>query len=164
MFIVGNGVEVLREFPWTGRELVYCDPPYLMSTRSGRRLYAHEMDDAGHRELVSLIQTIPAAVMISGYPSKLYGSALAKWNVMEFEAMTRGGTQRTERVWFNFPTPIALHDYRYLGRDFRERERIGRKRKRWVARLERMPILERQSLLSAIAETAGFDDGGLRAC
>jgi hypothetical protein len=33
---------------------------------------------------------------------------------------------------FNFPEPVALHDYRYLGEDFRQRERIKRKKQRWV--------------------------------
>ena len=28
---------------FSARDLVYCDPPYLMETRSGRRLYEYEM-------------------------------------------------------------------------------------------------------------------------
>lgn len=48
---------------------------------------------------------------------------------------------------------FAEHDYRYLGRNFRERERIKRKKQRWVPRLENMPRLERQALLSAIADS-----------
>jgi hypothetical protein len=58
----------------------------------------------------------------------------------------------TEWLWFNYPQPKALHDYRYLGEDFRERERIKRKRRRWVRRLKIMPTLERYALLSAIQE------------
>jgi hypothetical protein len=45
-----------------------------------------------------------------------------------------------------------LHDYRYLGEDFRERERIKRKKQRWVNRLHTMPTLERRALLNAITE------------
>ena len=67
--------------------------------------------------------------------------------------MTRGGTLATEWVWFNYPEPDELHDYRFLGRDFRERERINRKKRRWVARLKGMRRLERQALLSAIEES-----------
>jgi hypothetical protein len=72
--------------------------------------------------------------------------------------MTRGGRTATEWLWFNFEAPLTLHDYRYLGRDFRERERIKRKQLRWVQRLETMPALERQALLSAIAEFGGNGD------
>ena len=66
--------------------------------------------------------------------------------------MTRAGRTATEWLWFNFPAPVALHDYRYLGEDFRERERIKRKKQRWVNRLHTMPTLERRALLNAIAE------------
>jgi hypothetical protein len=65
--------------------------------------------------------------------------------------MTHGGP-RTEWLWCNFPEPIALHDYRYLGVGFRERERIKRKKQRWTARLHGLPMLERQALLAAIDE------------
>ncbi len=58
----------------------------------------------------------------------------------------------TEWLWMNFPPPLELHDYRYLGQTFRERERIQRKRKRWTARLRCMPALERYAILSAIAD------------
>lgn len=70
----------------------------------------------------------------------------------DLEAMTRGGRLATEWLWFNYQKPHALHDYRYLGEDFRERERIKRKKQRWVKRLKMMPHLERYALLSAIRE------------
>ena len=52
----------------------------------------------------------------------------------------------------NYPEPIRLHDYRYLGDNFRQRERLKRIRVRWLARLERMGTLERYALLSSIDE------------
>lgn len=147
-----DGIEFLKRYPFQGRELVYCDPPYLMETRSGRRLYEFEMSSCSHRRLLRAIRKLPCMVMISGYRSEMYEDALAGWNVETYQAMTRGGTARTEYLWFNFPRPTALHDYRYLGSGFRERERIKRKKARWTARLKRLPLLERQALLSAIAD------------
>lgn len=135
---------------FTARDLVYCDPPYMMETRGGRKLYEFEMEAGQHRRLLRCIRKLPAMVMISGYWSPLYAEMLGNWNSISFEAMTRGGHTATEWLWFNFPRPVELHDYRYLGENFRERERIKRKRLRWVARLRRMPTLEKQSLLSAI--------------
>lgn len=138
---------------FSARDLVYCDPPYLMETRGGRRrLYEHELSTLEHRRLLRAIRKLPSMVMISGYWSSLYSEMLEGWNSMHFEAMTRGGRTATEWVWFNFPLPVELHDYRYLGENFRERERIKRKKLRWTARLQRMPVLERQALLSAIRE------------
>jgi len=154
-----DGIAFLRAYPFTGSELVYCDPPYLRSTRSGRRLYEFEMTDRQHRELLATIRRLPCFVLISGYWSDLYASALKSWHHLSFDAMTRGGLA-TEHLWFNFAPPLQLHDYRYLGDTFRERERIKRKKQRWTDRLRRMPDLERQALLAAIAETAVSGDAG----
>jgi hypothetical protein len=158
-----DGLEYLELLPpelANGATLVYCDPPYMRETRSGGRLYEHEMSDVDHRRLLRWAIAAKCRVMISGYWSELYGSTLRKWRCSRFMAMTRGGLAE-ECVWANFPEPMELHDYRYLGEGFRERERIKRKKSRWLARLAAMPLLERRCLLSAIAETAGSDDEGL---
>ena len=110
------------------------------------------MTDAQHRELLHILLSLPCQVMLSGYRSALYDEALQGWNRSSFEAVTRAGDMATEWLWFNYPEPVALHDYRYLGEGFRERERIKRKKQRWVARLRSMPTLERQALLAAISE------------
>jgi hypothetical protein len=134
--------------------LIYCDPPYLMSTRSGRRLFKHELEDDAHRRLLGAIQSLKCRVMISGYSSSLYAKELKGWHASSFATTTRGGKHVAEWVWCNFQRPVALHDYRFLGDNYRERERIKRKQKRWKDRLVKMPILERQALLAAIAATA----------
>ncbi len=133
-------------------DFVYLDPPYLMETRRSGPMYRHELTDRDHRRLLAIAQQLPCMVMISGYWSELYAQLLQVWRTMSFEAMTRGGCKATEWLWMNYPEPIALHDYRYLGENFREREKIGRQRKRWVARLRRMDVLQRRALLAALAE------------
>ena len=148
---VGDGLAFLQAYPFTGKELVYCDPPYMLSTRTGKQ-YRYEMTDDQHVKLLETIKALPCLVMISGYWTEFYANALKGWTTFIYEAMTRGGHTATEWVWMNYPNPISLHDYQYLGDDFRERERIKRKKQRWVRRLHSMPILERQALLAAIGE------------
>lgn len=87
-------------------------------------------------------------VMISGYASALYAHELTDWRLVTFQAATRG-RPALEHLWCNFPEPAALHDYRFLGEDFRERERITRKARRWQAKLAKLDRLERQAVLSA---------------
>jgi len=129
--------------------LVYCDPPYLMSTRSSkRRMYRCELEEPGHIALLDVLVQLPCMVMVSGYESELYRDRLATWRVVRYRAMTSGGGMRTECLWCNFPEPVELHDYRYLGRGFRERERIRRRRASWVAMLGRMPALERAAVIA----------------
>lgn len=47
---------------------------------------------------------------------------------MTYATQTRSGATAQKRVWMNYPEPLELHDYKFLGRNFRERERIKRKR------------------------------------
>ena len=151
-FKQGDGIQFLQTYPFTGRELIYCDPPYMHETRSRTDYYRHEMTDAQHQTLLETLTTLPCMVMLSGYWTARYAEALNSWNSIQFETTTRSGSIATEWLWFNFPEPVALHDYRYLGVNFRERERIKRKKDRWVNRLQTMPTLERQALLAAMQE------------
>lgn len=150
-FLHGDALTVLREYPWSGRELVYCDPPYPMVARGcvGRAYYKHELTEDQHVELVHLLKLLPCQVMLSGYWSELYDVALSGWRVHQYRTTTRGGGV-TERLWMNFGEPARLHDVRFVGSGFRERERIGRKQKRWVQRLGQMKPMERNALLEAI--------------
>jgi 16S rRNA G966 N2-methylase RsmD len=132
---------------------VYADPPYLASTRSKKRIYRHEMDRLEHRRLLRVLRDLPCKIMLSGYDSALYRRELKGWRTDRFMAGTRGGP-REEWLWMNYPQPEVLHDWRYLGGGFREREKLRRQQRRWVARLERMNLLQRQALMAAIAETA----------
>jgi DNA adenine methylase len=149
-FLNEDAFQFLRTYKFTGDELVYCDPPYVHSTRTRCDLYQFEMSDAQHVELLRIIRSLPCRVMISGYWTKLYAERLAGWNSTTFQAVTRSGRVATEWLWFNFPEPVALHDYRYLGTNFRERERIKRKKLRWANRLSTMPVLERRALMAAL--------------
>lgn len=148
----GDAFGFLERHPFTSRDFVYCDPPYLHDTRVKLKLYRDEWPIADHQRLLDILKSLPCMVMISGYGSALYDEVLKDWNTITYQAMTRGGTQATEWLWFNYPHPTALHDYRYLGADYRERERIKRKKQRWINKLTDMPLLERQALLSAMEE------------
>jgi len=141
-----------RRRSWAGT-LVYADPPYLMATRSSqRRVYRCELEEPGHIALLDELVRLPCMVMVSGYESELYCRRLSMWRVVRYRAMTRGGRAREELLWCNYPEPEELHDYRYLGRDFRERERIRRKLARWRAVLSKLPVLERRALVSTFLE------------
>lgn len=150
--VCGDGISFLRGYRFRGDELVYADPPYLFSTRSSaRQIYRCELGaDSEHRRLLAVLQRLPCAVMVSGYRSELYASLLSAWRTRSFWTVDRRGRRREEIVWMNFQQPNELHDYRFLGRDFRERERIRRRVGRWRRRLSSLPTLEREALLAAM--------------
>jgi len=149
--IHGDAVEYLKRYHFTGKELVYCDPPYLRETRKKYYpLYKYEYTNEQHVELLELIKSLPCMVMISGYESTLYKQYLKGWHTYCFQAFANHH-MATEWIWMNYPIPpVELHDYRYLGDNFRERERIKLRSKYWLTRLKKMPVLERNALFSDI--------------
>jgi hypothetical protein len=129
---------------------IYCDPPYVLSTRRCGPIYRHEFSEAQHVELLAVLRRLACPVAISGYWSQLYARELADWRMISFQAITRGGRLAREHLWMNYPAPAELHDYRYLGNNKRERERIARKVRTWSAGLRRLPALERQAILGGL--------------
>ncbi len=133
-------------------DFIYCDPPYLLETRSCKRpLYKHEFgSESDHRRLLECLLQLPCRIMISGYDSPLYSDLIGSWNIYRYEVRNRKGTVAHETIWMNYERPLTLHDYSYLGDDFRQRDAIKRKALRWRTTFERLDILERQAILSAI--------------
>ena len=147
--IHGDAGQFLESYNFLGDELVYCDPPYVMASRSGRRIYKHEMTDEQHSQLVAVLLTIRAAVMLSGYRNAIYDELLAHWRRIDFQSMKRGGV-RTESLWMNYPQPAVPAELTYLGTDYRQRERIKRKKLRWKAKLEKLPAAEQAAIMEVL--------------
>lgn len=154
--ICDDAAAILRSYEWQGDELVYADPPYVRATRSyPRPLYRCELTDGQHVELLAVLKSLPCPVILSGYWSELYARELTGWRTLTMTAMTHRGEKRTEWLWMNFPEPFELHDYRFIGRNWRERQRIRRKKDRWLAKLRTMPLLDRAAILDAIRQLSG---------
>lgn len=80
---------------------IYADPPYLHGTRKNY-LYAHEMSDEEHEELLETLLNHPGKVLLSGYDSDLYNNMLGGWNKVQKNTRAEGGRKRTETLWMNY--------------------------------------------------------------
>jgi len=138
----------LSEFDYQGSELVYSDPPYLLSTRTSQRRYRFDYDEEDHVKLVELLKRLPCHVMLSGYPSALYDEMLDGWRSLELQVMNQGGV-RTEKIWFNF-TVDRLHWASYAGKNFTHRQQVKRKAANWGRRYQALPRAERLAVLAAM--------------
>lgn len=138
----------LSEYDYTGSELIYCDPPYLIETRTSKRRYRYEYTRQDHSNLLALLKSLPCSVILSGYPSTLYDDKLVGWNSMELQAMTWGGP-RTEKLWYNYDID-RVNWIAYAGKNFTDRQRIKRKAERWAKNYQALPKAERLTLLAAI--------------
>jgi len=138
----------LSTYDYRGRELVYCDPPYLHHTRTSGRRYRFDYEEQDHVELLELLERLPCSVILSGYPSSLYDELLPDWRTLELQVMNQDGV-RTEKLWFNF-TPDRVHWPRYAGKNFTDRQRIKRKAEIWAKRYQALPPAERLAVLSSL--------------
>jgi hypothetical protein len=146
--IHGCAHRFLAEYTFNGRELIYCDPPYLKHTRSSARRYRFDYEEADHIELLELLKALPCQVILSGYPSALYDKQLGDWRPLELQVMNHAGV-RTEKLWLNF-TPERLFWARFAGKNFTDRQRIKRKAQSWAGRYQAMPQAERLAVLAAM--------------
>ena len=138
----------LAKYPFTGRELLYCDPPYLRRTRTSNRRYRFDYEEQDHITLLEQLKELSCHVILSGYPSALYDERLADWQQFELQVMNQAGV-RTEKLWFNF-TPERLFWASYAGKNFTDRQRIKRKAESWARRYQAMPPAERLAVLAGL--------------
>ena len=98
--IHGCAHQFLATYPFTGRELVYSDPPYLTATRTSPRRYRYDYTERDHVELLALLTGLPCPVILSGYPSALYDAHLGAWQTLELQVMNQAGV-RTEKLYLS---------------------------------------------------------------
>jgi 16S rRNA G966 N2-methylase RsmD len=130
--------------------LVYLDPPYLRETRTKKRLFDHELcSPEAHNAILDVAMALDCMVMISGYESALYERRLKSWRLVTFNTMTHGGP-RVEHLWCNFTEPDILHDPRWVGGNYRDRENLKKQQLRWAERFRGMDARRRQAIALAL--------------
>lgn len=146
-FVCSTAEAFLDRQQFQGDEFIYADPPYWpASRRSSRSPYRHDYTESDHLRLLQLFLKLDCRIMISGYDNQVYAETLRGWRRESFWGTSHAG-RREETVWMNYPAG-EVHDTRYLGADYRERQTVNRKRTRWVRRFLREPVAVRQAILS----------------
>lgn len=94
--------------------LHYVDPPYLPETRNlgspycKKGQYRHELTRDQHADLLEFVRGLSGYVVLSGYDSELYNTALRGWVRVERRALATGARPRTEVLWINRPSQDVL--------------------------------------------------------
>lgn len=130
---------------------IYLDPPYPFSVRKNQSpTYEHELSIAEHNALLGVIRSYQnAKIMISSYPNEMYDNALVAWRRKDFSGQTRRG-KVTKCIYMNYPEPTELHDYSFIGKNFRDRWRIEKKTRNIVSKFKNLPPLECNAILEAV--------------
>jgi DNA adenine methylase len=108
------GLDVIRDYGQHSTTLLYVDPPYFASRSHGYRVEMTDTDE--HQKMLAALKECSASVILSGYSSDMYDSALTDWNRFEIATGTGQGrverAARTEVLWLNYEpaTVAALFD------------------------------------------------------
>ena len=143
-----DAIEFLSNYDFNGDEFLYVDPPYLQSTRSAKKIYRHELDYERHLLLLDILLAQDAKVMLAGYQSPLYESRLTGWRQLPLPCKAEGSAM--EVIWMNYPKVAQLQDYRYIGENFREREKYKRRQAAMRRCFEKMTDKEQAAFMSWI--------------
>lgn len=140
--VCGRAEDFIARYEFQGDELVYADPPYHPETRRQAKVYRCDYGVEDHERLLAMLKELPCKVIVSGYAHDLYDDLLCGWRTHAFRAKTHAG-MRDETLWFNFERPHTLHDSRFLGDTYRERQTTKRRLQRLQEKVSRMAPVER---------------------
>lgn len=149
-------LQALKDFvDCPGIIFIYLDPPYRKVVRRNKKdVYNFEMSDLDHQDLLSQIVAMSdqpnVKIMISHYPDVIYDEILNGWSRHDYYSMTRNG-MILERIYYNYTLTDQLHDYSYIGEDFREREAMARIKRNFIKKLNRLPAKLRNSIIYHLA-------------
>lgn len=136
---------------WYHETFIFIDPPYLHSTRTNIDLYKHEMTDDDHKQLLSAVLKMNCNVMLIHPKCDLYDTMLKDWRKVEIKIRYHRKTS-IECLYMNYAAVQELQTDEYLGKDCWDRQRIKRKGDRIVAKLKKLPVLERNYVLNRLNE------------
>jgi DNA adenine methylase len=99
--------------------LFYLDPPYVLETRIRKGIYAYEMSDEEHEELVDICLKLKGEVILSGYRNKIYERLEENgWIRLDKKVklqcqVVRGGNreERVESVWLNYKPSCLKQEF-----------------------------------------------------
>ena len=100
-------VEIMANYN-NEKVLIYADPPYLISTRTGGKQYVHEMEDKDHEIFLQAALNHKGAMIISGYESDMYNETLEGWFKNSIANTAELGIKRTDVIWANYPASQQL--------------------------------------------------------
>jgi len=101
-----DGTDLIKSIK-DSSDIIYCDPPYLHSTRVARQTYEVEMSEQDHINLAKTLLASPCRVLLSGYDNELYQDFFKDWRcekqlIVNHSGQNKKKQMRQECLWLNF--------------------------------------------------------------
>lgn len=100
-----EAISLIQKFNHPG-VLIYADPPYLLSTRSGKQYDFEMASEQEHMDLLKVLKNHKGDVVISGYDNPLYNETLLGWDKAKIQSNAEKGLHRVETIWMNFDAEL----------------------------------------------------------
>ena len=102
-----DAVKVIKRYD-DKQAFLYCDPPYVQSTRF-ERLYKCEYTNEQHIELLETLKNYKGLVALSGYHNEIYDELLGDWRYIEIKehvSMSHKNNKQNKKaievLWMNY--------------------------------------------------------------
>jgi DNA adenine methylase len=100
-----SGIDVINRYNLPN-VFIYCDPPYVQSTR-GETRYIVDMDDEMHNQFLDSVINANSKILISGYDCPLYDRLTENgFTKINFDVNTVSGNRKpktkVETLWKNY--------------------------------------------------------------
>ena len=93
-----DGIKLIEKYKGKENVFMYCDPPYVQSTRSSNRKYEIDMEDDIQDKFLEVCIGCKSKMLISGYDNDKYDILLSSgYNKVNFEI-----NHRVETLWKNY--------------------------------------------------------------
>jgi len=115
--IENQDFERIARFYDSADALHYIDPPYYPSSRTDPKRYVHEMTEKEHERLLSVVNELKGAVILSGYENNAYEDALKGWHKIDISVScsarvmknpSKNRPRRLEVLWLNYEPPVDV--------------------------------------------------------
>ena len=144
-------IKFLSTLPAHLNFFVFIDPPYHHTTRPfNKELYKFEMSHIDHIELLSSVQDLKCNCMIIHPQCELYDNSLKHFRTVQIKVRYHRKSSIVN-LYMNYPQPTQLLLYGVAGKDCWDRQRIKRKGDRLVKKLQSLPDVERNYILSRLS-------------
>ncbi|RUR77058.1 DNA methyltransferase [Chlorogloeopsis fritschii PCC 6912] len=95
-----DAIAVINRYGRNPNCLIYCDPPYVHSSRTEDSNYDFEMTDQQHKELADILHSVNAMCIVSGYACELYSQLYKDWRLIQWETLVNGVKRKAvESLW-----------------------------------------------------------------
>lgn len=102
-----DGINLISKYANSEETFIYCDPPYVWSTRTKTR-YNVDMDDKAQEKFIDECIKAKCKILISGYNNELYKRLEENgFKKVEFVVHTMSGDHKTKKdmvecLWMNY--------------------------------------------------------------